>query len=117
MKLIINRGVSQKDIYQVSFGPDYDILIFDYSFPMNVVDTKVMKDIDYIVTNSPDLVFCVTHIKHPVLRKEYHTPNEQPFFGRCDSVYKSQLRNYFAIRLRHRRQPVEVIDFGQRLFH
>jgi hypothetical protein len=120
MKLIIDRAQTKSGIYSVSFGPDFDILIFREEFYLPSINKEIMSEVDRIITNSPNLVFCVTHIKHPLLIENCN-PNDfstrQGFFENIDEIiFRKKLRDYFAIRLIHRRYPVELYDFGKRLF-
>jgi len=120
MKLIIDRGSTDKDMYTVEFGPDFDVLIGTWSIWMKAVDKKTMAEADRIFTNSPNKVFCVTHIKHPLLLESY---NEGPvtlqtFWPRVDDkMLRQPLREYFALRLIHRRYPVDLYEIGKRLFN
>jgi len=120
MKLIIDRFYEYKELYTVQFGMDYDVIIFKCDFPKSIfsIDTddyaEVIKGIDKIITNSPNLVFCVTHIKHPLLLKNFKKQN--PHWGTSIEDHKKKLRNFFAVRLKYRQHKVELIEFGRRLF-
>lgn len=108
MKLIIDRMINQKGIYSVAFGPDFDVLIYKENFYINIIPKEIMSDIDLIVTNSPNLIFCVLYIKHPVIMKDYTIFTEEH--------YKIKIRTFFAIRLKYRKHPVELFEDGRRLF-
>lgn len=84
---------------------------------MPVVPKEIMAQVDKIVTNSPNKVFCVTHIKHPLLLKSYGATLPEKYNNVKEEItFKQDLRHYFALRLQHRRYPVELYEFGKRLF-
>jgi hypothetical protein len=117
--LIVDRGQTKKGIYTFEFGVEQDILIGRWEIYMNAVKPDIMSQVDELVTNSPSKVFCVTHIKHPLLMEDYSDDlnTRSGFFGAVDEIsIKKKLRNYFAVRLTYRRYPVELYDFGRRLF-
>lgn len=66
----------------------------------------------YDKLKNPSKIFCVTHIKHPLLLEDT-AGKEIENYG---LDYKRQLRNYFAVRLMHRKYEVELYEFGKRLF-
>ncbi|MFW6272697.1 MAG: hypothetical protein ACOC2U_02820 [bacterium] len=113
MILYIDRGITERGLYRFDFGIDFDILIASYAIQMNTV-REDMATIDKIVTNSPSLVFCVTHIKHPMLLEKGSDsfPN-----GILKDFNRKKLRNYFALRLIHRRHEVKLYENGKRLFN
>lgn len=112
MKLIIDRGIDKPAIYSFSFGMDFDVLIGSWDIYINSIPKETMSDIDKIVTNSPDLVFCVTHIKHPLLLEGKFSLNDDYYgYSSC-----KDLREYFALRLIHRRYDLKLYEFGKRFF-
>jgi hypothetical protein len=115
MKLVIDRGSTKKGYYLFSFGVDYDISIFEEEIGMTGVDKEVMSEIDKIITGSVELKFCVLHLKHPLLLEELNEKTDiHSFFS--FGLAKNILREYFALRLIHRRYTVELIEIGKRLF-
>ena len=116
MKLIIDRGSTNKDFYTIQFGPDFDISILVDSIWIVGTSKETLSEIDRIVTLSAELKYCVLFIKHPLLVEH---DNEEPkssnkFF--VDGNARNVLRSYFALRLIHRRHPVELYEIGKRLF-
>jgi hypothetical protein len=109
MKLIIDRCSTKRFIYSFGLGPDYDILVGQWNIPF-VKCKETMSEIDRLITNSIDLKFCVLNLKHPLL---IESNNSLEKFGHD---YKPILREYFALRLIHRRFSVELIEVGKRLF-
>jgi len=119
MKLIIDRSSTKKGYYHFSFGVDYDISIFEEEIWMAGVSKETMVEIDKIITKSAELKWCVLYIKHPLLLESFELPDPTKksignFFR--DENVKHILRSYFAIRLQHRRFPVDLIEIGKRLF-
>lgn len=120
MKLLIDRGQNIHGIYSWSFGPDWDIMINKWNIPF--CDDQTMATVDELVTNSPNLIFCVTHIKHPFLIDgdsigDGLTNTQRSIINDVAEItFKQQLREYFATRLQHRRHEVILYDFGKRLF-
>lgn len=106
MILTIDRGSTRKGFYSFSFGVDYDICIFQDSFYIPSIDKQVMHQIDDIITTSHSLLKCVLNIKHPLLLQNNNI---------IESSSITVLRDYFAIRLIHRRFNVELIEIGKRL--
>jgi hypothetical protein len=120
MVLIVDRGSTENGIYSFSFGADFDVLINTWKFPIHGIDKEELSDVDKIITNSISLTFCVLYLKHPLLLKDYNSSNESfhnRFFNNLDDrIYKRKLREYFALRLIHRRFPILLTEFGNRLF-
>jgi len=123
MKMLIDRGSTEKDIYLVEYGVDWDIMVGVWRIPMNVVSKEAMAEADRIFTKSSELKFCVMYIKHPLLLKSYTQDTTQSLSNIWQSVVSSDekflkepLRSYFAIRLQHRKFPVDLTEIGKRLF-
>ena len=120
MKLIIDRAQTTKNIYSIEFGIDFDVLIGRWE--INVLTTKPdeLSEVDRIITKSAELKYCVMYMKHPLLLKNYGdgdpTSSKAFRFQLEDYSYRAKLRNYFALRLTHRRRPVDLYEFGKRLF-
>ena len=118
MKLVIDRNSTDKDFYIVDYGVDWDVMIGTWKIPSKFVTPEAMAEADRIITKSAELKWCVMYIKHPLLLKSY--TEEKPlntFWTDVDERFlKSQLRNYFAVRLKYRRFPVELTEIGKRLF-
>jgi len=118
MKLIIDRGMNKENFYSVEFGPDFDILIFTAQFFIPSINKEDMVEVDKIITNSFDKVFCVLYLKHPLLMKDYSvSQSNKSFFLKDESEFRNILRDYFAVRLKYRHYPVELYEFGRRLFN
>ena len=120
MKLVVDRGRTKPNIYSIEFGPDFDILILREEIWMPSVSLEAMSEIDRIITKSAELKYCVMYMKHPLLQKSYGSEdltNAKGFFNTVEEhSYRSKIRHYFAMRLIHRRRPVELYEFGHRLF-
>jgi len=115
MILIVDRGSTKKDIYTYEFGVQQDVMIGSWDIYMNSIPKETMADLDMIITKSPDLVFCVTHIKHPLLVEG--RSNDSTIATDFLEVVRRNLREYFALRLIHRRYPVKLYEFGKRIFN
>jgi len=121
MKLIIDRMSTDKDFYTIEFGLDFDVLIGSWKIYTKLVPAKALVDLDMIVTRSAELKWCVMYIKHPLLLKSYVQEESQSIgskvWNKSDEKYwKQPLREYFALRLQHRKYPVDLYDIGKRLF-
>lgn len=120
MKLIIDRKSTITDFYTVDFGPDFDIFIGSWKIPTNLISPEALAEADRIITKSVELKWCVMYIKHPLLQKSYTDETQSfstKFFINSDETFlKKPLREYFALRLFHRRFPCELIEIGRRLF-
>lgn len=115
MILVVDRGSTKKGYYSFSFGVDYDVSIIQESIWMSGVGKEMMADIDKIITNSISLIFCVTHLKHPLIMESNDKPqNNHSFFS--FGLARNILREYFTLRLIHRRSEVQLIEIGKRLF-
>jgi len=117
MKLIIDRFSTNKKVYSFEFGPSFDISIGYWEIEKH--DAKTMAEIDKIVTGSAELKFCVLYIKHPFLVEQYYEQDNisaNIWRGMTEITFRKQLRDYFALRLIHRRDNVELIEIGKRLF-
>ena len=112
MKLIIDRCCNISNFYSFSFGIDFDVLIFHEEFYLPSINKEEMSKIDKIITGSAELKFCVMYIKHPLLLE---TPTDPDLFI-TEKTYRTVLRDYFALRLIHRKFKVELYEFGKRLF-
>lgn len=115
MKLIIDREVDRKHCYSVSFGIDYDILIGRWDFNTLSIHKDDMAELDRLVTNSPDTVFCICNMKHPLLMKDFSEKESSGFFNN-DHSFKRKLRNFYAVRLRHRKYKVDLLEFGKKYY-
>jgi hypothetical protein len=115
MVLIIDRGSTKRQFYSIQFGVDFDTLIFSETIYLKSLNKELISKIDRIVTKSVELKWCVMFIKHPLLLEHN---NEKIIKGEefDESVVRQTLREYFAVRLQHRRFPVELYDIGKRLF-
>ncbi len=123
MKLIIDRSSTERGIYSVDFGPDFDILVGSWKIVMKFISPSTMSDIDYLFTNSTSKIFCITHIKHPLLMKSYNKPEQKSnqhnasFWSKAnEEIWCRPLREYFALRLIHRRYDIDLYELGKRLF-
>jgi len=116
MKLVIDRGSTKKGYYHFSFGVDYDISIFEEEIWMAGVSKETMVEIDKIITKSAELKWCVLYIKHPLLLEHDNEVSKSSNSFFVDENARHILRSYFAIRLQHRRFPVDLIEIGKRLF-
>jgi hypothetical protein len=118
MKLIIDRNITDKHFYTIDFGVDFDCLIGSWKIPSKFVTPEAMSEADRIITNSPSKVFCITHIKHPLLMKNYTNENTlSNFWLNSDEKFlKKPLREYFALRLIYRKYDVDLYELGKRLF-
>jgi len=108
MKLIIDRFTRNESLYQIDFGVDYYILIGHWMFVKNLLTfPEELTLLDKLVTNSPDLSFCVMNLKNPILLKDnnWHI-----------NTFRKDLRDFWTIRLKHRKSPIDLIEFGKRLF-
>lgn len=117
MKLIIDRFSNNSNIYSFEFGPDFDISIGFWRIERQ--DDETMAEIDKIITKSVELKFCVLYIKHPFLLEQCEQPgysSSNLWKGITEITFRKKLRDYFALRLLHRRHPVELYEFGRRLF-
>ena len=83
---------------------------------MSGVPFEAMSEIDKIVTKSVELKFCVLYIKHPLLLENDTEDRIHNNFFFEDVEARKMLRSYFALRLIHRRDNVELIEIGKRLF-
>jgi len=114
MKLIIDRGSTKKGFYSIQFGVDFDTLIFSEKIWISGLNPKIISNIDMIVTKSAELKWCVLYIKHPLLLEHGDRPSTNSFFE--DENARHTLREYFTVRLMHRRFSVDLYEIGKRLF-
>lgn len=115
MKLIIDRGSTNKKFYTIGFGVDFDTLIFVDTVWIGGVNPETLSEMDRIVTKSAELKWCVMLIKHPLLLENSNEDSAiSKFF--VDENIRHTLREYFTIRLIHHRYHVELIEIGKRLF-
>ena len=118
MKLIIDRGMTIKNIYTIEFGVDFDVMIFKSSIVMNTISKDILAEADKIITKTSEMKYCVMYMKHPLLLNSYAKTEETTpkFWMSSGDSLKQILRSYFAIRLKHRRYPVELYELGKRFF-
>ncbi len=116
MVLVIDRGIDKRGIYTYSLGIEFDVMIGSWDIYINSVPKETMADLDMIITKSPDLVFCVTHIKHPLLL-EGRSNDSKTIDTDFLEVVRRNLREYFALRLIHRRYELKLYEFGKRIFN
>jgi hypothetical protein len=119
VKLIIDRGSTIEGIYRVEYGVDFDVMIGYWDFHMQLINSKTMSEIDMIITKSVELKNCVLYMKHPLLLENTTEDfsDQKGFFNTFEEVsVRKNLRNFFAVRLTHRRYQVDLIDLGRRLF-
>lgn len=116
MLLIIDRNVFVEghSSYHVQFGVDYDIMIGVYNFVKSSFLKKHLSELDKLITSSAKLKNCFLYIHHPLLMRNYQLSDCKRYTE--DISFKNKLRNYWALRLKYRRCPIELIEYGSQLF-
>lgn len=119
MKLFIERMTKNPFIYEVVFGPDYDMEIATVkrnispsgTHSLHSIIEKKMKDvseIDQLITEMADPTMALLHSAHPIIQKAGQEEKKNKNYD----VYLM-----WEARMKWRKQGVELIESGQRLFN